>query len=81
VHRKNKKISNVVKSFTFPELTYSRVVENAFGIVSSVFRCLRKPLLLQPEMAEIIVMAIVHLHNFLRKSAASKKHLLSTRDF
>lgn len=49
-----------------------RVVENAFGIVSSVFRCLRKPLLLQPETAEIIVMAIVHLHNFLRKSASSK---------
>jgi len=49
-----------------------RVVENVFGISSSVFRVLRKPMLLEPEKAQVIVMAIVHLHNFLRKSKASK---------
>lgn len=48
-----------------------RVVENAFGIISSVFRVLRKPMLLQPDKADLIVMAIIHLHNFLRKSRTS----------
>lgn len=49
-----------------------RVVENVFGITSSVFRLLRKPLLLQPQKAEIVVLTIVFLHNFLRKSKASR---------
>uniref|UniRef100_A0A6P7GR81 Protein ALP1-like n=1 Tax=Diabrotica virgifera virgifera TaxID=50390 RepID=A0A6P7GR81_DIAVI len=50
-----------------------RVVENAFGIISSVFRCLRKPLLLEPEKASKIVLACIYLHNFLRNSTTSKR--------
>lgn len=50
-----------------------RVVENVFGIASVVFRVLRKPLLLQPENAEKIVLACAHLHNFLRQSHLSQK--------
>lgn len=49
-----------------------RTVENAFGISSAVFRVLRKPLLLEPEKAELVVMTIVYLHNFLRKSKSSR---------
>ena len=41
-----------------------RVVENAFGVLSSVFRVLRKPLLLQPERAQVVIMATIRLHNF-----------------
>lgn len=48
-----------------------RVVENAFGIVSSVFRILRKPLLLQPEKASKVVLTTIYLHNFLRKRLSS----------
>lgn len=47
-----------------------RVVENVFGIVSAVFRVLRKPMLLEPEKAQYVVMATVCLHNFLRKSTS-----------
>ncbi|GBN84796.1 hypothetical protein AVEN_212124-1 [Araneus ventricosus] len=43
-----------------------RVVENAFGISSAVFRVLRKPMLLEPETAELIVMTVILLHNYLR---------------
>lgn len=43
------------------------VVENAFGILSSVFRVLRKPLLLESKTAIKIVLATIHLHNYLRK--------------
>lgn len=45
-----------------------RVVENAFGILSAVFRVLRKPMLLEPDNATSVVMAITHLHNFLRRN-------------
>ncbi|XP_026462861.1 protein ANTAGONIST OF LIKE HETEROCHROMATIN PROTEIN 1-like [Ctenocephalides felis] len=48
-----------------------RVVENVFGIMSSVFRVLRKPLCLQPDKAQKIVFATVFLHNFLRASKTS----------
>lgn len=44
-----------------------RVVENAFGILSSVFRVLRKPMLLEPKTATKIVLTTIHLHNYLRK--------------
>lgn len=49
-----------------------RVVENVFGIMSAIFRVLRKPLLLEPVKAELVVMATAHLHNFLRKSPTSR---------
>lgn len=49
-----------------------RVVENAFGILSSVFRVLRKPLLLEPSKATKVVLACLYLHNFLRRSSTSK---------
>lgn len=47
----------------------SRVVENAFGLISR-FRILRRPIELYPEKATIMVTAICALHNFLleRKS-------------
>lgn len=43
------------------------MVENAFGIMSSVFRVLRKPMLLEPNIATKVVLATVYLHIFLRK--------------
>jgi len=48
------------------------VVENVFGILSSVFRVFRKPMLLEPKKAELVVMACVYLHNFLRKEKSSR---------
>lgn len=50
-----------------------RIVENAFGILSAVFRVLRKPLLLQPDKASLIIMTCVYLHNYLMKRKASRK--------
>lgn len=47
-----------------------RVVENVFGIMSAVFRVLRKPMHIEPDKATTVVMAIVHLHNFLRRSSS-----------
>ena len=44
-----------------------RVVENVFGLSSSVFRVLHKPVLLEPEEAQLVVMTIACLHNLLRR--------------
>lgn len=46
-------------------------LENAFGVAAARFRVLQKSLLLQPKTAEVIVMTVAHLHNFLRKSSTS----------
>ena len=54
-----------------------RIVESTFGIVSSVFRVLRKPMLLEPEKAEVVVMAIACVHNFLRNSQTSRQTYIS----
>lgn len=50
-----------------------RVVENAFGILTSVFRVLRKPMLLEPQKARNVVLTTIYLHNFLRQSNKSKQ--------
>lgn len=50
-----------------------RVVENAFGVLSSVFRVLRKPMLLEPVKAKKVVLTTVYLHNFLRKKSCSQQ--------
>lgn len=49
-----------------------RVIENVFGVMSSIFRVLRKAMLLSPEKATNIVLTCVYLHNFLRKSKHSQ---------
>jgi hypothetical protein len=43
------------------------VSENTFRI-SSVFRVLRKPMLLEPKTGKKITLAILYLQNFLRKT-------------
>lgn len=58
-----------------------RVVENAFGIISSVFRVLQKPMLLEPEKAEVITAAIVYLHNFLRERSTNTYTPHGTLDY
>ncbi|CAH1960885.1 unnamed protein product [Acanthoscelides obtectus] len=49
-----------------------RVVENVFGILASVFRVLRKPMLLEPDKVEKVVQTCVLLHNYLRRDVESK---------
>ncbi|KAJ8932019.1 hypothetical protein NQ314_015013 [Rhamnusium bicolor] len=58
-----------------PKLSRARiVVENVFGILSVVFRVLRKPMLLESEKTAKIVLACAFLHNFMRKSDSSERY-------
>jgi hypothetical protein len=60
------------RAFNYRLCRARRVVENVFGIISAVFRVLRQPMLLEPDNASLVVMAIVH-HNFLRNNEDSYK--------
>lgn len=44
--------------FNYRHSRARRVIENAFGILNSVFRVLRKPMPLEPEIASKIIFAI-----------------------
>lgn len=53
-----------------------RIVENCFGLLSSVFRVFRKPMEISVENAVTVTTTCIHLHNFLRNSETSR-HLYS----
>lgn len=59
------------RSFNYRLSRARRVVENTFGVLSAVFRVLRKPLLLQPDNAEKVVLACCYLHNFLQNNKSA----------
>jgi hypothetical protein len=44
-----------------------RVVENVFGIMASIYRVFRKPMLLSPNRVARITMTCCLLHNFMKK--------------
>lgn len=54
------------------------VVENTFGILSSVFRVFRQPMLLQPNKAKHVTMTCILLHNFLKNSSTSSQLYMPT---
>jgi len=49
-----------------------RVVENAFGILSSRFRLFKKPIMIDVKNIDVIILACCALHNFL--SGKSKNY-------
>jgi len=52
-----------------------RVIENAFGLLSSVFRVFRKPIEVKIEETIVnIVLSCVYLHNFLRTQSDSANY-------
>ena len=57
--------------FNYRHSRARRVVENAFGILGTIFRVLRKPMLLDPQTASKVTMTTVYLHNFLHSSSSS----------
>lgn len=64
-------VGSIERIFNYRLSRARRVVENAFGVSSSIFRVLRKPILLQPEKAKNVVLAVVYLYNCLRKRSTA----------
>lgn len=50
-----------------------RIIENVFGIMSSKFRILLKPIVLAPDKTELIVLVCIYLHNFFAQKQCIKK--------
>ena len=59
--------------FNYRLLRARRIVENAFGLLTSLFRIFRKPLIVRPFTAEDIALSCVYLHNLLRINSAAKQ--------
>lgn len=51
-----------------------RMSENVFGIIASVFRVFRKPMLLQETTATRVTLACLYLHNFMRRDTETRSH-------
>jgi len=73
-YRGNHPKGSLERIFNYRLCRARRVVENVFGILASVFRVFRSPMLLQPDKATLICMTCCLLHNFLRRSATSRKN-------
>ena len=63
-------LSRPEKVFNYRLSRARRIVENAFGIMASRFRLLRRPLLVNPKTVDVFVLACTFLHNYLRKKAS-----------
>ncbi|KAJ8892369.1 hypothetical protein PR048_004949 [Dryococelus australis] len=57
--------------YNYRHCSARRFVKNVLGILAVVFRVLRKPLLLEPENAERVVLAGTHLSNFLGRNSTT----------
>lgn len=64
---------SIERIFNYRLCRARRIVENVFGILASVFRIFRTPMLLQAEKAALVCMTCALLHNFLRRSTTSRK--------
>ncbi|XP_049813146.1 putative nuclease HARBI1 [Schistocerca nitens] len=56
------------------------VIENVFGIISAIYRVLRKQMLLSPEKATVVALACVYLHNFLQNRKSQSYRPAGTYD-
>ncbi|CAH2088473.1 unnamed protein product [Euphydryas editha] len=65
--RRNKK-----RIFNYRLSRARRIIENDFGILCVVFRVFTKPIPLKPANCELVVIACVYLHNFLRRNSVSR---------
>lgn len=62
------------RSFNYRLSRARRIVENAFGVMASVFRVFRRSIQLTPENTTTVVLACVHLHNFHRRNQRAINH-------
>lgn len=60
------------RTFNYKLSSTRVIVENVFGVLTSVFRIFKKPIEINPEKVPIVTMSCILLHNFLRRSERSR---------
>lgn len=65
-------LSRTERIFNYRLSRARRVVENAFGIMASRFRVLRRPLCLKLENVDSVILACCVLHNYLRQHPTAR---------
>uniref|UniRef100_A0A182RWH6 DDE Tnp4 domain-containing protein n=1 Tax=Anopheles funestus TaxID=62324 RepID=A0A182RWH6_ANOFN len=55
------------RNFNYRHSRARQVVETAFGILSNMFRIFHTSINLQPDVVTTVVLAAIHLYNFIRK--------------
>lgn len=66
----NGKLDEGKRTFNYRLSRARRVVENAFGILSSRFGVFQRQIPLSPDKSQIITLACCYLHNFLRRKSS-----------
>ena len=72
---------SIERNFKYRICRARRVLKNVFGLASSVFRVLRKPVLLKPKKTQLFAVTIACLHNFLCRSPDSAAIYAPPRTF
>lgn len=60
-------LQDIKKNFNYRWSRARRCIDNPFGILVQMWRCLRKPVVANVDTCEDIVQACVVLHNYLQK--------------
>lgn len=64
-----KEIDNTKRIYNY-RLSHTRnVVENTFGVITSRFQILRRPINMKPENICYVILAICSIHNYLRRKS------------
>lgn len=63
--------NNPKRIYNYRHSRARRIIENVFGILSSKFRVLLKPIALDPNKVELVTLTCLYLHNFLRRNVES----------
>jgi hypothetical protein len=61
-------MGNKERIFNYRLSRARRIVENAFGILASIFRVYKSPIAVKVATARLIVLATTTLHNFIRRN-------------
>jgi hypothetical protein len=69
------------RNFNYRLSRAKRIVENTSGLLASVYRVFRRPLLVNLDHCEAGTAAALYLHNFLRMIATSKSIYASPSTF
>lgn len=78
--RSGRRLSESERIFNYRLSRSRNTVENAFGILASVWRIYQKPLECRIDLAEKIILATIVLHNYIRETPAQNNPAVANEE-